>query len=72
MVKNVNGATVITGKHVQIYRLLVFRKRLELEIAGMKPSGRSASAILKEEFGWKGNRQNILGQLNSRISYLGG
>jgi len=38
-----------------------------LEIAGMKRRGRSAYSIIKEEFGFKGNKQRVLKQLETKL-----
>tara|TARA_R100001082_G_C4356636_1_gene157202 strand:- start:1216 stop:1455 length:240 start_codon:yes stop_codon:yes gene_type:complete len=59
---------VITGKAIPLYRLHVLRKGIYLEGKGLKLSrGRSCLAIVKKEFGWKGNREKILGMLNAEI-----
>jgi len=60
--------TMITGEAIPIYRLHVLRSGIELEGKGMKVSrGRSCLSIVKKEFGWKGNREKILGMLNAEI-----
>lgn len=59
--------TVITGPQIHAYRLLTLRAMLKLELAGMKRRGRSAYAILKSEFGFRGSRAAVLGQLNAAI-----
>jgi hypothetical protein len=40
---------------------------LKLEIEGMKRRGRSVYSLIKEEFGFKGNKQKVLRQLELRI-----
>ncbi len=61
--------TMITGKQIPIYRLMVLLKGIELEGKGIKVSkGRSCLAIVKKEFGWKGNREKILNLLAEEIS----
>jgi len=60
--------TMITGKQIPIYRLMVLLKGIELEGKGIKVSkGRSCLAIVKKEFGWKGNREKILNLLAEEI-----
>ena len=60
--------TMITGKQIPIYRLKVLLKGIELEGKGIKVSkGRSCLAIVKKEFGWKGNREKILNLLAEEI-----
>ena len=59
---------MITGKDsMQDFRLLTLRSALRLEVRGMKRRGRSAYAIVKEEFGLKGNKQKVLDALNKII-----
>ena len=61
-------ATVITGeKNIQAARVLALRAALKLEIKGLKRRGRSVYAIIKDEFGFKGNKQKVLDQLNKWI-----
>ena len=60
---------VIEGKAIPIYRLHVLRSGIKLEGNGMRVSrGRSCLSIVKKEFGWKGNREKILGMLNAEIA----
>ena len=59
--------TVITGPQIDAYRLLALRAMLKLELAGMTRRGRSAYAILKSEFGFRGSRASVLEQLNAAI-----
>lgn len=44
------------------FHMLILKSSLKLEINGMKRKGRSAYAIIKEEFNLKGNRENVLKQ----------
>ena len=55
------------GIDVEFYRLLTLRSALELEIGGMKNSRRSAYSIIKEEFGFKGNKQKVYDQIDELI-----
>ena len=44
-------------------RIAVLVGALKLEVAGMKRRGRSVYAIVKEEFGLRGNKKRVLEQL---------
>ena len=57
---------------IRLFRLKVLRSALGLEMKGMKKRGRSTYAIVKEEFGYSGNRQRVWDQLDSRIKSLEG
>ena len=61
------GTTVITGEHIELYRLLALKASLKLEILGMKRHGRSVYSILKSE-GYKGNKTKVLNELENYIS----
>jgi hypothetical protein len=54
--------------HPEVYRLLVLKHALKLEVKGYKRS-RSPSTYLavKREFGFKGNKQKVLAQLEEII-----
>ena len=55
--------TVITGKNIEVYRLMVLLSALKLEMLGIKRSkGRTAYSIIKSEFNLKGNRQSVYDQ----------
>ena len=55
---------------VEFYRLLTLRSALELEILGMKRRGRSVYAIIKEEFGFRGNKQKVYDQIDAYIQKI--
>lgn len=59
--------TTLTGNDVQAARILALSKMLRLEIQGMRRRGKSAYLLVKEEFGFKGNRQSVLEQLETWI-----
>jgi len=44
-------------------RIAVLVGALKLEVAGMKRRGRSVYAIVKDEFGLRGNKKRVLEQL---------
>ena len=55
--------TVITGKNIEVYRLMVLLSALKLEMLGIKRSkGRTAYSIIKSEFNLKGSRQSVYDQ----------
>lgn len=60
--------TVITGEqHVRNARVLTLRSALGLELKGLKRRGRSVYSIVKQEFGFKGNKQRVYDQLDAYI-----
>lgn len=67
------GRTIVldTPEQIKAYRLLTLRGALKLEIAGLKHSRFSAYAIIKKEFGLKGNKQSILFQFEDRLRSIG-
>ena len=55
---------------IAVYRLMVLRSGLKLEIKGMKAkSGKSCYAIVRQEFGLKGDRASVLEQLDAIINH---
>ena len=54
----------------EFHRILILRSALELEILGMKRRGRSADSIIKEEFGFKGNKQKVFDQIDKLIKKI--
>jgi hypothetical protein len=63
-----NSAVVIEGKeNVDKARILALRSALKLEVIGMKRKGRSAYAIVKSELGLKGNKKEVLAQLDKYV-----
>ena len=62
------GGFTVTGPHIGLFQLVVMRQGLELELKGLKKSrGRSVNAIVRERFGFRGNRQKVLAQLLAHI-----
>jgi len=60
--------TVISGEaNVRNARVLVLRSALGLELKGLKRRGRSAYSIVKQEFGFKGNKQKVYDLLSAYI-----
>lgn len=63
-----DGGMVLTGPGISLYRLLVLKRGIMAEQKGMKLfRGRSATAIVKQEMGFKGNREKVLAQLEAHI-----
>lgn len=65
----------ITGKeNTANFRLLTLRRALKLEAkTGMKLSrGRSAYAIVKAEFGFRGNKQKVYEQFDKYVTEVTG
>ena len=61
----------ITGKdNIALYRLLTLKAALKLETLGMKHSQGSVYALVKREFGFKGNKASVLAQLTAHIESL--
>ena len=56
--------------NVNFFRLLTLRSALKLEILGMKNSRRSVYAIIKEEFGFRGNKQKVYDQIDVHIKKI--
>ena len=56
--------------NTEFYRLITLRSALELEILGMKRRGRSAYSIIKEEFGFKGNKKKVYNQIDTHIQKI--
>jgi hypothetical protein len=53
---------------IQLFRLLTLRAGLRLEIRGLRVSkGRSCFAIIKQEFGLTGSREEVLEQFNEML-----
>jgi hypothetical protein len=67
------GGTVITGKAIQLYRLLALKHAMKLELTtGMKMSrGISPFRIVKQELGLKGSKQKLFDQLCAYIEKVG-
>ena len=53
--------------HIQLYTMVVQKQALKLEIYGMKTRGRSAYALIKEQYKLKGNKQKVLEQFTKMI-----
>ena len=52
---------------IRVARMLTLRKGLQLEIKGLRHSGRSFYSIIKKEFGLFGTRSRVLKQFEQLI-----
>ena len=62
--------TADTPTPIAMFRLKALKGALKLEILGMKRRGQSVYSILKQEYGFKGNKASILKQLEEKIEEL--
>lgn len=62
--------TADTPQQIALFRLLSLRGALKLEILGLKKRGQSVYSILKQEYGFKGSKQSVLDQLQTKIEEL--
>ena len=53
--------------HIELYRMMVQKQALKLEIYGLKTRGRSAYALIKEMYKLKGSKQKVLEQFTKMI-----
>jgi len=51
--------------------LLSLRAALKLEVLGMKRKGHSANHIVKTQFGFKGNKKQVLEQFTNHLTKEG-
>jgi|TARA_R100001530_G_scaffold15436_1_gene13790 hypothetical protein len=56
-----------TPDQIEMFRLLAMRGALKLELVGMKRRGQSVYSLIKEEFGFKGNKQKVFDQFERYI-----
>ena len=62
---------MITGEeNIALWRLLTMKAALKLEVAGMRHSQGSVYALVKREFGFKGNKARVLEQLTAHIDNI--
>jgi hypothetical protein len=67
------GGFVVSGKAVELYRLIALKHAMKLELTtGMKMSrGMSPFRIVKQQFGWKGSKQQLYNMLVKYIDEVG-
>ena len=56
-----------TPESIHMFCLLSMKGRLKLEIKGFKFRGRTTYSIIKQRFGFRGNRAKVLKQLEAHI-----
>jgi hypothetical protein len=56
-----------TPQAIDGFRTRMLRSALKLEVLGMSRKGQSVYSIVKLEFGFKGNKQQVLDQLLAYI-----
>lgn len=56
-----------TPEKIDMARFLMLRSALKLECLGMSRRGQSAYAIVKAEYGFKGNKKSVLEQMEKII-----
>jgi hypothetical protein len=63
------GSIMVTGEHIDVYRLLTIRAGLKAEAFGMRLTSRAPSclSIVKKEFGFKGNLQKVTAQYEAML-----
>jgi len=67
-----SGCITVTGAAaIDFYRTMVLKSALGLELKGIRAiRGKSAYAITKREFGFKGNKQRVYDQLCALIETM--
>jgi hypothetical protein len=60
-----------TPKEINAYMLLSLRAALKLEVLGMKRKGLSANHVVKSQFGFKGNKKEVLEQFTNYLTQEG-
>ena len=58
---------ITSSESIRNYRTLALKSALSLEIKGMKRRGRSAYSMVKDEFGFRGNKQKVFDQLQEYV-----
>ena len=67
------GGTMVTGEHIEVFRLLALRSRLGLEIKGLGFKGRSTSVIVREMgISTKRTKAGVYADLDAHIVAGGG
>ena len=53
--------------HIELYRMMVQRQALILQMKGIKTRGRSAYSPIKEQYGLKGNIAKVYAEFTTMI-----
>jgi len=56
-----------TPEAIERFRMVSLKGALKMEIIGMKRRGQSAYSIIKQEYGFKGNKKSVLEQLEQKM-----
>lgn len=59
-----------TPEAIDRFRLVALKGALKMEVFGMKRRGQSVYSIVKQEFGFKGNKASVLKQLEQKIKEI--
>jgi len=62
--------TIDDPRLIAIYRMTTLRHALKLELKGMRRRGRSAYAIIKDEFMLTGSRQSVFDQFTEMCTLV--
>lgn len=67
------GSIMLTGEHIDMYRLLTIRAGLKAEAMGMRLTSKAPSclSIVKKEFGFKGSREKVTAQFEAYMASIG-
>ena len=61
------GIMLTTPEQIEQYRLLTMYQMLKMETLGLKHSRGSVYALIKKQYGLKGNKQSVLDQFGKLI-----
>jgi len=61
------GIMLNTPEQIEQYRLLTMYQMLKMETLGLKHSRGSVYALIKKQYGLKGNKQSVLKQFGQLI-----
>jgi hypothetical protein len=59
-IETTDAGTIITGVHIELYRLTVLRSGLKLFAAGIKTRGRSPIKVCQQDYKLKGRTARAL------------
>ena len=59
-----------TPEAIDRFRLVALKGALKMEVLGMTRRGQSVYSIVKQEFGFKGNKASVLKQLEQKIKEI--
>jgi len=64
-------ASLTNKEQINAFRETALLRALSLELKGLSRRGRSAYAIIKDEYGFKGNKQKVYDQLEANLTERG-